>query len=363
MARQVQASHGIVCRMSGREDGYFGWPSVVRLEDGTLVVGASGFRKHHVDPWGKTVIWFSKDEGTSFSGPAVIHDSPLDDRDVGLVALGGDDLLASWFTLDVSIFLDQMKREKSAEAFAEIERTLKAYTPDVVGKARGSWTMVSRDGGKSWDQPVRCPVSTPHGPIRLKDGRLLYLGKQFHEDMDRPFGQLAVAVSQDMGQSWAEIATVSIPDGYSIDQFHEPHVLELKDGTLLGTIRYHYPEGEGGNMDVFQTVSTDEGLSWSEPFNLRVQGSPPHLLRHSCAAIVMSYGYRHPGYGQRARISYDEGKTWGEELVLRDDGEDGDLGYPCSVELENGDIFTVYYQKYGQDEQASILWTRWSLKG
>jgi hypothetical protein len=38
--------------------------------------------------------------------------------------------------------------------------------------------------------------------------------------------------------------------------------------------------------------------------------------------------------------------TWSlhEELVLRDDAPNGDLGYPASVELERGVVLTVYYQ-------------------
>ena len=47
--------------------------------------------------------------------------------------------------------------------------------------------------------------------------------------------------------------------------------------------------------------------------------------------------------------------------MLRDDGPDGDLGYPCSLELEDGSIFTVYYQKQPGDALTSILWTRWQI--
>jgi hypothetical protein len=33
-----------------------------------------------------------------------------------------------------------------------------------------------------------------------------------------------------------------------------------------------------------------------------------------------------------------------EEVVLRDDAPNGDLGYPASIELEQSVILTVYYQ-------------------
>ena len=40
---------------------------------------------------------------------------------------------------------------------------------------------------------------------------------------------------------------------------------------------------------------------------------------------------------------------------------DGDLGYPATVELSDGSLFTVYYQRVPGDRQDSILYTRWEL--
>jgi sialidase-1 len=48
--------------------------------------------------------------------------------------------------------------------------------------------------------------------------------------------------------------------------------------------------------------------------------------------------------------------------VLFDDAPDTDLGYPSTVELSDGSLLTVYYQKYAGDEKCSILQTRWRLK-
>ena len=36
----------------------------------------------------------------SWTSPQVVHDSPLDDRDAGLVCIGGDKLALTWFTTD-----------------------------------------------------------------------------------------------------------------------------------------------------------------------------------------------------------------------------------------------------------------------
>ena len=72
------------------------------------------------------------------------------------------------------------------------------------------------------------------------------------------------------------------------------------------------------------------------------------------------YGYRLPPYGQRAMLSDDGGATWAYDYILRDDGHSEDLGYPASVELDDGSLLTVYYQKIASaEEKCSLLWTRW----
>ena len=61
MTTQLMAEQGVVCRLQNEKLGYFGWPTVARLEDGTLIVASSGLRSTHVCPWGKTVLNVSHD--------------------------------------------------------------------------------------------------------------------------------------------------------------------------------------------------------------------------------------------------------------------------------------------------------------
>jgi len=71
--------------------------------------------------------------------------------------------------------------------------------------------------------------------------------------------------------------------------------------------------------------------------------------RPDSGAVVCVYGYRLVPFGRRAMVS-------------RDGGPDGDLGYPASVELRDGSVFTIYYQKLrSAREKCSILWSRWKV--
>ena len=52
-------------------------------------------------------------------------------------------------------------------------------------------------------------------------------------------------------------------------------------------------------------------------------------------------------------------RTWGPEIVLRDDGLTGDLGYPRSVVRPDGKVVTIYYFNGPKDEDRTIQATIW----
>jgi hypothetical protein len=112
---------------------------------------------------------------------------------------------------------------------------------------------------------------------------------------------------------------------------------------------------------LWQFESEDGGHTWTDPRPTEIIGKPPHLTRLSDGRILLTYGYRHEPYGQRACLSEDGGATWEyeREIVLRDDAPSGDLGYPASVECDDGTILTVYYQQETAGEKTVLMTTRW----
>jgi sialidase-1 len=370
MRKALVAKHGVVCRLPAAPLGYFGWPTVARLENGTLVVASSGLRSSHVCPWGKTILNESHDDGRTWSAPRVLNDSPLDDRDAGIVALGGQRLLVSWFVTDNRPNLgDARLRELFGDTEVDSWRpTLDALTDETVERHQGSWVMLSDDAGATWGAPLRVPVSSPHGPVCLSNGDLLYLGKPFGTAEDMRDAVITAAASTDGGRTWQIIGEVPLCAGTISGSYHEAHVLELPSGKLIGAIRLENCPGEKGDVtgaglihfSTLLTESTDGGRTWSMPRSLGY-GSPPHLLRHSSGALLLTYGYRTGGYGQRVGISRDEGQNWQWDWIIREDAPDWDLGYPSTVELSDGSLFTVYYQKFAVEERCSLLWSRWRL--
>ncbi|MBZ0303469.1 MAG: glycoside hydrolase, partial [Anaerolineae bacterium] len=140
----VEAEHGVIFAMPDDFFGYCGWPTAARMPDGTLVAAASGLRNGHVCPFGRTIMSFSEDDGKTWTSPRVINDSSLDDRDAGLLPLGGERLLVSWFTSDIRTHSgatyeqmpDQERVERWRAAFAR-------YTDAAVERCVGSWVRSS----------------------------------------------------------------------------------------------------------------------------------------------------------------------------------------------------------------------------
>lgn len=76
----------------------------------------------------------------------------------------------------------------------------------------------------------------------------------------------------------------------------------------------------------------------------------------------MSYGFRRKPYGNRYRLSDDNGRSWSEEQPISIDGECDDLGYPSSICRPDGSLVTLWYQ-YRSDLQRALLRCRgWRLE-
>lgn len=352
-----------------RHPSYHGWGTVARCRDGTLVMGTSASRQAHVCPYGRIHLLRSTDEGATWSDPQIITDGPLDDRDTGVLETSKGTLLVAYFT-SVAWMWYLYRHESGGEWLSpETAEDHRAMRDRVNRELRvrdhlGDWIIRSTDGGKSWSKAIPSVVSSPHGPIELSDGTLMYAGKltvssrQWVRGSSHEEGPIGVAVSRDDGQSWELLATVPCAEGHRDPGYHEPHMVECADGTLVLQIRNHHSPGA---KELWQSESTDGGKTWSVPQSTGIVGEPPHFLRLSDDRLLLTYGYRFEPYGNHARISSDNGRTWSDPLVLSDDGVTTDLGYPSTVELRPGEFLTMWYEKLADNPLAVIRQARWNL--
>ncbi|MBT6147337.1 MAG: exo-alpha-sialidase, partial [Gemmatimonadetes bacterium] len=122
--------------------------------------------------------------------------------------------------------------------------------------------------------------------------------------------------------------------------FGEPDIAEIAPGELLCVLRY---TGEDGQLRSCRSL--DNGATWSAPQPTRLRGCPGQLLVLADTRLLCTYGRREAPFGIRACLSEDGGRTWDldEEIIVRDDLPNGDLGYPATIEYAPNRLFCCYY--------------------
>ncbi len=345
---------------------YHGWPTVARLPDGELLVVASAGRERHVCPFGQVHLLRSSDNGTTWSEPEILANGPLDDRDAGILYTSQGTLLVNWFTS-----INWLERLVKAEAegkdslqklgtdgyIARCQKIRTLLTDEIIKKELGVWMLRSTDGGKTWEDKylVAEGAGSPHGPAKLADGTLLFVGNwrdcPAAIKSDEPITTLGARLSRDDGRTWELIGTIPERQGDIPELYCEPHALQLPDGRLITHIRNH---NERDKTYILQSESTDGGKTWSEPHNTGLIGYPAHLLLLKDGRILTSYGYRNSPRGNRVALSKDGGKTWNEPIVLDEKTIGRDLGYPSSVELPDSSIISIWYERLPDAQTASL---------
>jgi len=358
--------------ISWQSDLYHGWPTLARRRNGQLLLAYSGGREAHVCPFGRVELMQSNDGGQHWLWPRVLMDSAIDDRDAGVVETAKGSILVTTFT---SLAYEPLlqKAEKDPARFDKdswprpprrLERWRAAHErlSDEERKSQlGVWMLRSTDGGVTWSAPYRCLVNSPHGPIQLSDGRLLYAGKALWETPpDGHHARVGVCESADDGVGWRWLAEIPPRPGDSTDQYHELHAVEAANGRIVVQIRNHNKANAG---ETLQCESSDGGKTWSVPRAIGVWGLPSHLLRLKDGRLLMTYGHRRAPLGNQARVSKDHGQTWSEPIVLSDDGVSSDLGYPSTAQLDDGTLVTVWYEAVKESPFAVLRQTRWTLEG
>ncbi|REK21083.1 MAG: exo-alpha-sialidase [Planctomycetota bacterium] len=340
------------------DGGYHGWPTVTRRKNGDLVCVSSGGREAHVCPFGWVDMIVSHDDGESWSYPQVILDGPIDDRDAGILETDKGTLLATTFTsLAYVPTLEKALADPDsweADRLAKWKGAHNRISAEERQRHLGCWMIRSEDGGTTWSERYRSVVNSPHGPIQLSGGRLLYPGKVLWQGEQR----IGVAESFDDGRNWHWLAGIPTRDGDDAKNYHELHGVEADEGKIVVQIRNHNPANA---RETLQTESTDGGKTWSTPHEIGVWGLPSFLLRLNDGRLLMTYGYRREPFGNQARLSEDGGSTWSEPMTISGDGEGGDLGYPSTVQLGDDSLLTVWYEKMAGSPRAVLRQAKWRL--
>jgi hypothetical protein len=348
------------------EEPYAGWPTVARRSNGVLWVSWSGGRDGHVCPMGQVRAMTSKDDGATWTYPRVLLDSPIDDRDSGVMETAKGTLLVTTFTslayeADLAksrIYLPDGKgpamRPMKPEIIARWLAAQNRLTAEERKAELGEWVLRSTDGGLNFSARISSIVNSPHGPLQLKDGRILYVGKQLWAKEHR----IGAAESKDDGLTWTWLSEIPGRPGDDVaSKYHELHAVETDDGRIVAQIRH---EGKVDTNWTLQTESADGGKTWTIPRSITF-GIPSQLQKLRDGRLLMTYGHRRKPFGNQARVSTDHGRTWSEPMIVSGDGTAGDLGYPSTVELADGTLLTVWYENMKDLGKAVLRQAKWKV--
>jgi len=204
----------------------------------------------------------------------------------------------------------------------------------------GVYVHLSLDGGNLFEHTVKLDTGDfrdgyTRTPVKaLSDGRLAYPLTEHHSPSNR-FTYLVT--SADYGRSWSK-PTVVVDDEERL--FGEPDIAETAPGELFCILRC------GRRVVLHGCRSTDGGQTWSQPEATPLDGHPGHLLSLADGRLLCTFGRRKAPFGIRLALSTDGGRTWGPELIVRDDLPNGDLGYPTTLEYAPGALFVCYYGQH-----------------
>jgi hypothetical protein len=320
------------------------------------------------DPHFINILCRSHDQGKTWEKPRIVPNYDWHGVETpGIAQLSNGDVLVNqwrflWYPLELAkkrwaageqqcfVYDPQMRRWQPA-------RSAQDWAVHPYPYARvdgGAYVHISTDNGYTWELTASVDISpyqgafSPKGAIELRNGDvLLALGSHDHDPLAASF----VVRSVDKGRSWQQPVEAARTEGLI---FSEPSVAETASGKLLLMSR------EENTGYVYQSVSSDGGLSWSGARQLPCWGFPIHCIRMADGRMLIIYGRRKEPFGIRAAVSEDEGESWSEEIVIRDDLPNRNLGYPSVIEYEPGKLFTAYYGE-DADGMTCIQGTYFSL--
>lgn len=328
---------------------YAAFPSIVQREDGELICA---FRRapdrrifgekgnNHVDPNSYLVLVRSQDNGKTWTEePELIFAHPYGgSQDPCLLQLNDGTLLCTSY------------------GWARVDDAVKENYDSTLRHGNfvfmGGYLVRSTDGGHSWsdaiapppvpgdqaknvfNQPV--PAYNRGAPIQGRDGRV-YWAVASQSRLEPRLTETHLMVSDDGGLSWDYACPIASDNTIT---FNETSLYESPGGQLIAFMRTAYADDH-----TIVARSQDGGKSFLPFEDVGWKGHPHFALPLPDERVLLIYGYRHDPWGIRARVLNAEctDVAEAEEIILREDGLGGDLGYPWATLTADGRILVVYY--------------------
>jgi hypothetical protein len=329
---------------------------LIKLRNGEILVTAREAAEH-IARDGDVIMLRSKDGGKTWGGRQVIAGiKDLDEREgCGIQLRDG--------TILMGIFFNDLYREDGDYEW-NWQQAVK-FTPEK--RKLGTYIITSKDNGHTWSAPMHVdtrgmPFTDLEGPadapVEMPDGSVLMPLMAYNVRGDM-FNKAAVLLkTTDQGKSWQFVSFMAQDPGGKLGMFGEPGLVRTRSGRLIAALRNEGPENR-----IWTTHSDDGGKTWTPVKPSPMVGHPADLVQLADGRILCTYGTRSRRHadpaGIRAAFSPDNGESWqiDQEVQIRRDFLNMDIGYPESMQLEDGRVLTVYYfNLFGRFFLGQTIW-------
>ena len=289
------------------------------------------------------VLATSDDDGETWSKPCLVVDShsqnlPVD-RSILVGNLWTDPLRRLWLFFDQSMHMFDGR----AGVWAAVSENPDADQPQWSAPRR-LWhgVMLNKPtvlANGEWLLPISLDQREGFGPFAGTFAELA------------PFRGANVFASADEGVTWTRRGSVTFPN----PDWHEHMIVERRDGTLWMLART--------TTGIMETVSADEGRTWSQPTAPARMLQPParFFIRRlvSGRLLFVKHGDAMDAHRGRTKLSAwlsdDDGRTWDGGLIL---DERGGVSYPDGVQAPDGTIYISY--DHNRATEGEVLLARFT---
>ena len=159
--------------------------------------------------------------------------------------------------------------------------------------------------------------------------------------------------STDRGRNWKCVSTVAVDPKVGEEGFNENAMVRLSKGRHEGRLICLMRTGSQA-CPIYQTVSDDDGQTWSKPRALSFRGVDPDLIEMVDGTLACSFGWRvknwtrsspPANFGNYFVFSCDQGETWMDLTTLPIESNANTLWTTCYTtlcEIAPGRLFVVY---------------------